>query len=209
MVRALFLALMMVGCAKPAPNYSHNIVAGISDRDVTPVWIDKGFSLNQKAQIVAAMVEWNYALNGYNRFQLISDQFDVTDPAKTKESLDIFREIRATHQGLVILCRMSTDPVSEDLEPGTIAWVVQGEPFLNIFADAVGDRNLKALTLHELGHTMGIHEHATIRGSLMYPSYTYMSTCIDRATIQSLSAVRPKWDYHHMNYCNKTEASTK
>ncbi len=194
------MVVAVTGCAKAPTLYTVNPRATDFMPEVTPVWIDTKFTPDQKQAIVEALDAWTYALNGYNRFELVSQDFDM--------DISVLEQVMHTGQGLLVLDRSVTDPVYDDLPNGVLAWVEDGVPIVNIFGDVVGNRNVKAIAMHEMGHYLGItgrYAHTAVKGTLMFPSYTYSQTCIDRLTMQTLATFRPKYDWHHTNYCNKPE----
>ncbi len=163
---------------------------------MVPVYIDVGFSDAHRLAIHQALDTWNLALNGYERFEVASDKFDM-EP-ETLETIDF------TGQGLVVLKRMHEDDVVKSLPDGVLAWVPMpsyGEAHsLDIIADVIGNRDLRTICMHELGHVLGI-PHLPIRGSLMFSTYPN-SPCIDRATVQALATIR-RWEWKHLNFCER------
>ncbi len=160
---------------------------------VTPVWVDKDFPTGQKADVLAAIDEWNFALNGYASFQVVDDKFDM-DP-------DVLQRIKDTLQGLVILDVSVKNDYVKEMPEGVLAWVPElGANSMFVIGDRVGNRNLKSIVMHEMGHILGL-EHQEEAGTLMYFSYDQGRSCVDWVTAMHLASVHGRYDWHHMNYC--------
>ncbi len=160
---------------------------------VTPVWVDKDFPASQKADVLAAIDEWNFALNGYSSFQVVDQNYDM-EPS-------VLEQIRDTLQGLVILDVSVKMEQVQRLPDGVLAWVPELEAnSMFIIGDRIGNRALKSIVMHELGHILGL-EHQEEAGTLMFPSYDRGSPCIDQVTAMHLASVHSRYNWHHMNYC--------
>ncbi len=205
-ISAIALACTAFACTTAAPHapslydsagytMPETIKGSMSGR--VPVWIDKGFGIDHRMDIHVAIDTWNHSLNGYEKFDVTSDTFDM-EPS-------VLAIINTTHQGLLILKRMHDDPVMTMLPDGVLAWV-EREPgeeghVLNVVDDVIGTRDLRAITMHEIGHALGL-PHSVIKGTLLFPSYTYTADCIDRVTVQALASVRG-WQWKQMSYCER------
>ncbi len=198
MKSAALLALSLVACSssratyippKPGPDVG-------TLTETYPVYIDKKFTADEHASIHAALDDWNLALNGYLSYTVGSDEFDM--------EIDVLRKVVYTGQGVLILRNKFADYKNDpDFDIGTLAFVYRlGSPVVHVIQDAIGTRNLKAIVMHEIGHTLGI-PHVVIKGSLMFPGYPYGTDCVDRATVQTLSALRPRFDWRRMRYCER------
>ncbi len=165
--------------------------------EVVPVYIDKGFSDSHRAAIHSAFAQWNIALNGYESFNIVSDKFDM-EP-------EIIQDVMATGQGLLVLRRQTTDPVMENLPEGVLGWVMMDPGFesnvLNLVADAIGNRDMTSIAMHEVGHTLRL-PHLPVKHTLMFPSYRFGATCVDMFTVQTLATIRG-WEWHQLNYCER------
>ncbi len=196
------IAALLVGCAHPAPRdpytatgYTQNPfplnLMGIE----VPVWIDRDFTAPERVSIHAAIQAWNYALNGYERFVVMTDTYAM--------EREIIEAISESDQGLLILQRSASDPIVSQLSPGTLAWTLRERGheghLINVLTSRVGALNLQAIVQHELGHVLGL-PHVEIRGTMMYENYREAALCIDRVSMQTLATVRG-WDWHRTNYC--------
>ncbi len=203
MRRALCSALLLAACTSgpkssdglgPSGYTAHASPIGVVS-EVVPVWIDKGFTPEHRDAIHSAFEQWNIALNGYEAFDIVSDTFDM-EPAT-------IASVVATGQGLIVLRRTTKDPIMEDLPDGVLGWVLMDPGaeahVLNLVEDAIGNRNLAPITMHEVGHTLRL-PHLPVKHTLMYPSYSYGAPCIDLFTTQTLATVRG-WDWRRLNSC--------
>ncbi len=160
-----------------------------------PVYIDTLFTAKEHDDIHGAVSDWNTALNGYMTYIIGSDTFDM-EP-------EVIRSVLRTGQGLLILRNKFADYKDDEDIEGTLAFVYRlGAPVVHVLEDVIGTRDFKSIVLHEMGHTLGI-PHVYIRGSLMFPSYPYGANCIDKATVQTLSSIRPWFEWRHMRYCER------
>lgn len=176
--------------ANPAPQ------AGSFMPDRIPVYVDERFTDPDRAEIHAALDEWNHVLNGYRVYFVDADDFAMQP--------SVLYRVLNTEQGLLIL---HTHPADVDGDPsfeGVLAWVPGlGAPIVHVIADRVGTRSMRAIVMHEIGHTLGL-EHVLVKGTLMFPSYPFGLDCIDKVTVQALASTRAsRWDWHHMNYCER------
>ncbi len=192
------VASIVVACSAGAlspPLYTSNPPPSGVVPEIVPVWIDKRFTADHRASIHTALAHWNRALNGYEAFDVVSDDFDM--------ELATIEQIDFTGQGLVILSRHHGDPILEDLPDGVLGWVatnLQSEAHaVNLVEDAIGNRDLVSIAAHEIGHTLRL-DHLPVKHTLMYPAYKFGSPCIDTFTVQTLATVRG-WEWHSMNFC--------
>ncbi len=189
------IAGLALSCATPAPNFVRGQRPSVAAA-VVPTWVDARFSGTHHAQIIEAVDAWNDVLNGHLRFQVVSESFDM-EPG-------VLARIDA-EGGVLVLRRGSTDPVVAMLPDGVLGWTpVAGAHVVSIVEDTIGDRSVRGVTLHELGHVLGLgDEHVVLRGVLMHPTYTVARTaCVDRATAASVAGLHG-WDLGRLNYCER------
>jgi len=158
-----------------------------------PIYVDAKFNSHQRAEIHAAVDEWNYALNGYTELIVVEDDYDM--------GLEVAERVLRTHEGIIILAVDADSPRVEDMGDGVLAWMneIDGN-LMQVVHDRIGTRNMRAIIVHEFGHALGL-PHVFIKNTVMYPSYNYGSTCIDKITLMSLQSVHSRYDIAHMNYC--------
>ncbi len=194
---AAIVACTATGAAGPGTRYTANPPPVGIVPEVVPVWIDKRFNAEHRASIHDAFEQWNTALNGYESFAIVSDSFDM-EPS----TLD---QVVSTGQGLIVLRRSTHDPIMENLPDGVLGWVetdLQTEAHvLNLVEDAIGNRDLVAISMHEIGHTLRL-PHLPVKHTLMFPAYRYGSPCVDQFTVQTLATVRG-FEWKSMNFCRR------
>lgn len=203
----LGLAIAMFACSThdslaplKYPAYSHvsGPSAGSYAPEVIPVYVDKDFRDDQREDIHAAFDEWNYAFNGFRTYLVVSDNF-------TMEDEETIARIVRTRQGVIVL---SIPDMFLDLSVprGVLAWVDDlYDPIIHIASGRMGTRDLKKITMHELGHVLGL-EHTEAAHTLMSQYYQDQINCIDRYTLQTLAgtdlARALHWDWRRMNSCD-------
>jgi Matrixin len=202
--RIILIALVSLCCAcsplkcpktpKAAIVYTNNSSPGPEITETSQkVWVDKRFSSEHRAAIHDAFAEWNRALNGYQRFDIVSDDFDM--------DMSVLTEIEQTDQGIIVLSRSLTDPEVMQLGDGVLAWVSElGGHDVNIIEQRMGTRDFKIITLHEMGHILGL-SHVDVRHSMMFAYYPQQPPCLDKVTMLRI-ATNWKYDINHLNYCN-------
>ncbi len=200
---ALLFASILLACSTGSPasspyfadGYTRHTPAIVDNPDKIPVYVDKKFSTDHKADIRAAISEWNIVLNGYESLSIVSEDFDM-EPA-------VLEQIEKSEQGLLVLRRGVEDSVGD----GVLGWVRMpdegGEAHaLNLVEDVFGTRSVKTVALHELGHVLGVR-HLPIQGSVMFPFYgRFQAACVDQATVQALASVRGG-SWKTLNYCDR------
>jgi predicted Zn-dependent protease len=158
-----------------------------------PIYIDEKFSAHQRAEIHAAIDDWNFALNGYTDLIVVDDSYDMGIAAAEK--------VIRTHEGIIILAVGTDSPMVEEMGDGVLAWVneIDGN-LMHVVYDRIGTRNMRAIMVHEFGHALGL-PHIYVKNTVMYPNYNYGSTCIDKITLMALQSVHSRYDVNHMNFC--------
>src|SRR5882724_5646683 len=85
----LFLLVIIVGCAYRDRGYVYTSVpyVGVTGR-VIPIWIDDKFGISDKNNIMDAVDQWNYVLNGHIKLEVVDTSFDmsVSVLSRVKES---------------------------------------------------------------------------------------------------------------------------
>jgi hypothetical protein len=125
---------------------------------VVPLTLVGAFSDAHRAKILRAVNEWNVALNGSLRFELLSD---ANRPA-------IWAVIAVTHS-----------PYRNGPEAlGLTTPFPAGGGLVLLYLDRLGGRDLGAVMRHELGHVLGLKHD--VSGRLMSAAYNpHDQKCVD------------------------------
>jgi hypothetical protein len=187
-----FLLPFCLACSL-TPELKYTVKAPIYGRTkIIPVFVDREFSPAEDAMIADGLAQWNYAMNGQIRFELVSLDFDDS-PA----------EIKQAENGLMIM-PVGSDctfiPRGENPIGMTAAWT-RGEHELFVVRDRIdGKEKMRGIVLHELGHILGAPDlHGT--GSLMDREHTDEGCrCIDQKSAE-LVAEAQGLAPGSVNYC--------
>lgn len=208
----LFSLITIVGCSTtlPQPMYSYRSVAPTEhylEVKTVSLYIDKDFTPVERKAFDQAIKDWNYAMNGYVKIQIVSDKLDHDD----KPALNaLAKKLIPTGEGVFVMRLNHDHPLLADMEEDEN---VQKLAFVNnlgdsahwfvVIADTIGTKNLHKILLHEFGHIMG-SEHILVP-SLMYPGYgPKQFDCIDRFTMAMVAEHRDL-QLSHLNYCKTPE----
>jgi hypothetical protein len=196
----LFLALFCsVGCAgflsEKSPDYT--VVT-----TVEPVWVDKGFTPEERRKIHAAIEAWNEALNGYERFEVQSDLYDSKDSA---EVVRVHQIISNFIGGVVINAIKVGAPEEVLVDPyqmGVLGWFEETSNDIYLVQDRLYWRDFRTVVMHELGHELGAG-HIHVAGALMYPTVERQGDCVDGVTAMLVASAhwRAGWDWKRMHTC--------
>jgi matrixin len=179
----LFLLLcVMVGCQGGISYRYSNIpsTGHILLREI-PVYVDKEFSIDDKLEIEKSLEEWNYVLNGYMDFRVVSYHFDM-QPEEIREAF--------LARGLLIMKVDSSNPMipDNDFRYHTMAWTnsIGGNKIWVVRDRIESEKRLKEILLHEEGHSLGSEHIAP--PSLMAPIYNAANfQCIDLWTATAVA----------------------
>lgn len=158
---ALTLLVLLGGCAAHVTEAVPATTATLIDYGAE-VRVSPDFAPAERTEIDAAFADWDRATGGSARFSL------VPTPRHAPWTL-----VRAPVKVGLGDCDRVERRITLDGDAITPA----GQP---VFSE-----ELRAVTLHELGHAMGL-EHGD--GELMDP---HVGTCIDQASLVTLCALRP------------------
>lgn len=201
-VLAMLIAGIVAGCAStfsfmPAKLGEYEYVRqdpyqGPAYR-VIPIWIDDKFGEADKVSIDDAIMQWNYAMNGYVVLKVVDTHFNMEVDKiveQVKQGGWLFMKIDSTNKMI---------PDHKDKGYWTIGFTEKlGGHHLYLVRDRLQNQDVFGVTLHEIGHLMG-SDHVGQR--LMYPHYTRAGfQCIDYDTIKAVA----KWqdlDARRLNYC--------
>jgi hypothetical protein len=154
--------------------------------------IDGPLTFDERAKILQATEEWNYALNGFIRLQVVAAG-------------------QGGSGGWTIRGEKGGTPNAPDGERGQPLASTQAG-FLGIggrmvvYVDRIGTRDLRGIVLHEMGHVLGLNHDL---GRLMGPRYRPTADqCIDRATVEAVAA-RHNLPAASLNWCTEGSPATK
>jgi hypothetical protein len=196
---ALFLAFAFIlpACSSVLPHYAYTRHPYNTEHaKIIPVWVDKNFGQADLILVQSALDGWNYALNGYIKFEIVSSTFDM--------ELSEIRRINTEH-GVAILKIDSTSkliPPANDGDNTVLAFTV-GHRWVYMIRDRErDDRMFRGVLLHEEGHTLSAgHISRALHNSLMNPNYSdAYNQCIDYWTMLVVSQMQGL-DSTKLNYC--------
>ena len=189
----LLIALLTTTCIHlPLYNYTHNPAIAAPERTIT-VRIDRNFSLDDKTAIDDALMAWNYALNNYIVFKVISTDFNMQPSEINDGSLLI---MKIDHNSYLI-------PVSDNPGADVLGFIPNlGSKHMYIIRDRIVDElQLKEIVMHEIGHFFYV-KHTDDAKSLMYGQlFIAYQQCIDKYTIEKVAKIEGL-DINKLNYCS-------
>jgi hypothetical protein len=136
-----------------------------------PMHLTGGLSGYERAKILLAVNDWNFALNGPVRFELLENPTAASDPSVWIIAADRSPpSTRASNSGFAIAHTMR-------LNAGGIVIVHVAE---------LANRDLAGVMRHELGHVLGLDHQP---GGVMDATYTaHGMACVDRASAERVRA---------------------
>lgn len=186
---------MIISCAGSLAHFSYTRIPINSNiNKVIQVYIDQDFSTDDRLAIDNALNDWNYALNNYIHFQVVSIDFDM-NPTDIKNITD--------DGGLGFL---KIDSHSPFIPPSTTGRVLAftdriGGHFVFVIRDRLkSELLLEDSVRHEIGHALG-SVHSVGDRSLMSPRISKdYDQCIDQETMIKV-AYANGLDSSKLNYC--------
>ena len=178
------------GVIGPSWQYTQH-PARVSTGRTVSLYIDRDFTDPERRQIVTAISQWNYALNGALQFRaaLLADN----------PSPGMLQQIRRSG-GWIVARVDSRHPIAHTGEGAHALAVTAGGQggFVYVIDDRIGSRSLVEVVLHELGHVLGA-PHS--RAGLMAPVYDPRTThCIDHEAA-ALVASAQRLPLQQLNWC--------
>lgn len=155
-----------------------------------PVAIDISFSPQEQAHLIAAVDEWNSALNGQMRLTIYTIQFDMEENTISY----IYNS-----GGMMLLKVSSVGNVMYHMEPNTVAMASHiGTGHEIYFLKEKIENRLYRVALHEIAHILGAYH---TQSGLMQHAYDAQAySCIDYDTVQQVATYHDL-DVNKMNWC--------
>lgn len=191
LVAALLLSTLPANAATMGGwRYTEN-AAPASNGRVIALYVDRDFDDYERQRIVAAMRQWNYALNGYVQFRA---KMLPADPSR-----EMLAQIKRSG-GWVVARVDSSHPIAQQGEGKNALAVTAGNRggFVYAISDRIGPRDLSGVMMHEFGHVLGAGHDG--RG-LMAPVYNAsMGRCIDRDAVAMVASAQ-RLPFSQLNWC--------
>lgn len=172
------------GGAPTGVRYTNN-AAAVTTAEVISLRIAGPFELHDRAKLLRAVNEWNVALNGFMRFDILPDG---SPPVSGKSWL--------------IVAMRGNGGRSPPGVPIVLAHTYDGgdgSGLMTVYLDRLGQRDLGGVLMHELGHVLGLgHDNG---GGLMAGRYHPSSQqCVDKSAARAVAA-RWRLPVDQLNWC--------
>ena len=142
------------------------------------------FGLGDRARIFRAVNEWNVALNGFVRFEIVPEGGPPTGG-----------------KSWTILASNDNAPAARSALAFTYATPSGG--LMAVYLDRIGNRDLGGVVMHELGHVLGLgHDSGGLMATHYHPT---AQQCVDKAAVQAVAAKR-SLPLGQLNWCEPTVA---
>jgi Matrixin len=168
------------------PHYTSHVVATVKP-EIFFLFVSDAFSVYERAQILRAVNEWNVALNGFIRFEIMAGK---TLP-KTQAQEYWFINPRPGGQ----IGASSMVLAATHFAPGVGGLV-------DVYLERIGRRDLGGVVMHELGHVLGLG-HSGKPGLMAAHYHPTSQRCVDRSAVEALAA-RRKLPLARLNWCAET-----
>lgn len=192
-VIVVFAAIGCIGTLKPnykQYSYTHKSIYNGSVVREIPIWIDKNFGDSDQISIDDAINQWNYALNGYIKLTVVDNKFDMeVSKIKEQERLNGWLFMKVRHDDSIV---PPDKPFSKTL---AFCNKIDGN-YMFLIRDRIDNKDVFSITLHEIGHLMGVGHTNNLLMSLNYNDFQ----CVDYDTI-SMVAKRYILSVNDLNYC--------
>jgi hypothetical protein len=149
------------------------------------VYVDKNFGPADKVAIDDALNQWNYALNGHIKLEVVTYEFDMDVPSLQKCM------VVGSNCWMIMKVDSNNSMVAEldKTKKGksyTLAWANEiGGNRMYLIRDRLTNEMVTGVTLHEMGHLLGSeHDDAY----LMQPMYHWEKTrCVDYEALRKVA----------------------
>lgn len=191
----LYTALlgMVMGCGSiPQPHYTTHASTQQKPSRTIPVAIDIQFPLAQQRELIAAINEWNVALNGQMVLTVYTDRFNMED----KSISYIYNS-----KGVMLLSVSHLGNPMLHLDVNTIAITSHIGTGHEIYflKEKMENHSVRKVALHEIGHFLGAHHKAGLM-QLEYNEENY--NCIDYDAVSQVANYN-ELNINQMNWCQR------
>lgn len=176
-----------------APGYTRNSPS-TQQGEVLAIRLGAGFEIGERAKILRAVDEWNHALNGMVRLEIVPSPGDAVpmqagtgSPFGRVWTVAPLRGSAPTRGQLTGHALAVTQPLPS------------GGGIVVVHVDRLGNRDIAGVLRHEIGHMLGLgHEPGSKLMSTHYVGDNQQ--CIDKATVAALAASR-RLPLSSFNWC--------
>jgi hypothetical protein len=179
------------GLHTAARHYTSNGAAA-TNTEIIPLRINGPFEPYDRAKILRAVNEWNVALNGFVRFEIVPDGGAAAVAGSRARSWTIV----ASH---------GNPPTSAAVSALAFTYAIPNAGgLMAVYVDHIGNRDLGGVLMHELGHVLGLgHDKDGLMATHYHPT---AQQCVDKAAVQAVAAKR-RLPANQLNWCEPNVAS--
>jgi len=198
MKKLILILMLLVGCLHQPSSFvyldSPHMREEKAIRNIK-IYLDQDFGAGDKVAVVEAVEQWQYALNGYFRFE-IDDHYGM--------GVSEMQEAERGSAWLILKINSKNEMVvGHDLAGKhiTLAFVNNiGGNRIFVIRDRINNNQVKGIVMHEIGHLLGA-SHVNEDDDLMNPIYDNAnSQCIDKNTMQQVAQFQ-HLKFDNLNYC--------
>lgn len=179
----ILLLLVILGCIQPSEIRYYGDPVVVSHVEVYSVYVDKNFDKESRVGILEGIVQWNTALNGNMRIEVVDWEFDM----------EIWKIEGMGNRDWIVMKIDSGNAMVAEGDLGMVDSI--GGNRLWIVGDRVSVGKVRGVLMHELGHLLGVRHGKGLMGRV-YVEADYR--CVDRWTAMEVGRI---WGFGGMRYC--------